>query len=273
MTTLTATVEGQYVALMAQSVPPSVGRARFMRSVGRDRQMVRGGLVSVAGAAALFDYYPPLGCDVSYEIETESGQVLASAIVKVPSQVGVLRDALHPDQSVEIHTAYHAEQPGTVLSDTSFRERAWQAQGELVEVVGARLPVWLGEVSRANIVELTTYFHTRDLDTVKRLLEQPVLCVQALSDWGLSDPVMYTSTDASVFAYKPNNTDELMRLDLIITPVRPPSVSAQVADVFVSTVDSAALDAVLTVANVDANASGASVAEVHLHPQILLGAG
>lgn len=274
MSALTATIENDLsVSLLATGIPANVSRVRVTRTTGPVVEVVRGGELDSAGAVSLIDYYPPLERDTTYTITTVTGESLASATVRVESDCGFIRDADNPETKVEVHAQYVPRAGGVFLRHGSFSTRSAHADGRLTPIIGARLGVWTGGRTRATEIQLRLFAEGPDLDRLKALFELPMLCLQTLPDWGLSDPVAYFPADAEFHALRPDLPDAPVTVDAAVLPVRPPLHTPLVVAVLVSTIDDDALDMQLTVSQVDANAAGRNVAEVDLHPQVLLGSG
>lgn len=273
-TQLEATVEtDESVALLATDIPLDVDRVRFMRTCCAGKTMLRGGETSVAGAASIVDYYPPLGREIEYTLETPSGRVLTSTTITVESDTGFIRDALVPTRKIPIHATYQPRRGGAFLREGAFQTRKHTAEGKITPIVGSRVGVWTGSIVRPSEIKLNLFVEGRDLEHITRLCAESVLCLQTLPGWGLSDPVAYFPSDADFHAHRPWDPSGPVSIDITVQPVRPPLVAPVVSAVLVSTIDEQALDLMLTVADVDANAAGRSVAEVDLRPGIITGEG
>lgn len=274
MTALTATVENDLsVSLLATGIPTSVTRVRVTRTTGTHVEVVRGGELDSAGAVSLIDYYPPLEQDTTYAITSVAGESLASATVRVESDCGFIRDADNPETKVEVHAQYMPHVGGVFLRHGSFSTRSAHADGRLTPIIGSRLGAWTGGHTRATEIQLRLFAEGPDLNQLEQLFELPMLCLQTLPGWGLSDPVAYFPADAEFHAVRPDLPDAPVTVDAVVLPVRPPLRAPVVVAVLVSTIDDSAASMSLTVSQVDANAAARKVAEVDLHPQVLLGSG
>lgn len=146
--------------------------------------------VLVNDAAYIVDHFPPLGRNISYEVEVLSGPTGASrttaAPVLIPSVTGWLSDALVPQNSVPL-VGSRSHQDDIYLRGQAMAELEYAAEISLYKVMGSSEPMALfGE--RMAVQGVDTSVGTRSAEESARLHDlltsTAQLVFRPLPEWG-----------------------------------------------------------------------------------------
>lgn len=228
--------------------------------------------VSSTGGAALIDYYPPLGVDVTYEVEV-AGKLAASQTVNFGSAHGWLRSSLDPTKGIKISTS---RSPGAaIILFKSLHEYGYTAQGKTVRPLGSSLPVWLG--SGYSEPEKTGFsLLVEGAEMARRVAaffeDAQLLCLQALPGWGLTKPVTHFPATSKITAITPARMENGAVFEGDILPVKPPA-KIFVIELTEGWVDRHAEEENITCAQVEENVATYTCAEVEANPALLFGSG